>query len=261
MLCIQTGTEGWQAAHGRFAAAYGLFLDYGPLLFLLVLAALLLCALAHRRRYRAVGALSPAELEAVHTAVRQAESKTVGEIVVVVLERSQRYLEVAYCAALSTLFCGSAAGLAYLPWYYPLAFLLVQLLLAGLGYGLARNIPGFGRLFLREARATDAAEDQARREFERLALYETEAATGVLIFVSLYERRVVVLADHGIAGRVPADFWKEVDEAVLRGITKSSLSQGLIAGVQRAGSALAEHFPWREGDRNELPDRVLIRAE
>jgi putative membrane protein len=126
---------------------------------------------------------------------------------------------------------------------------------------LARALPGFARLFVRESRATAAAEEQATQEFFRLALHETRDATGVLIFVSLFERRVVVLADRGIDAKVGEEHWRSVDEVVLAGVAADSLCRGLIEGIERAGAVLSEHFPVRAGDRNELPDRVIVRRE
>ena len=43
------------------------------------------------------------------------------------------------------------------------------------------------------------------------------------------------------------------------GDARGELREGMIAGIKSAGEVLAEHFPWAEGDRNELPDRVIVR--
>ena len=91
--------------------------------------------------------------------------------------------------------------------------------------------------------------------------YPKAGATGVLIFTSLLEHRVVVLGDRGIAEHLPEGFWADVREAILSGIRRGSLRDGLVEGVRLAGEALAEHAPWREGDRNEVPDRLIVRRE
>ena len=51
------------------------------------------------------------------------------------------------------------------------------------------------------------------------------------------------------------------DHAILESIAAGSLRDGVIAGVRSAADVLAEHFPWEEGDRNEVPDRVVVRRE
>jgi len=150
---------------------------------------------------------------------------------------------------------------AWLPWTVPPLLLLSQLAMGGAGFALSRWLPDFKRIFIREDRATRVAEEQAFQEFYANGLHKTEAATGVLLFVSLLERRVVVLADEGISGKVEADHWVSTDEAILAGIRRNSLRDGLLAGIEQAGRRLAEHFPVGADDRNEIPDRIILRRE
>ena len=112
-----------------------------------------------------------------------------------------------------------------------------------------------------EDRATAVAEEQAFQEFYANGLHRTENETGVLLFVSLFERRVVVLADEGIDGKVEPGFWEGIDVAVLDEVRDGSLRNGLVEAVRRVGDRLSESFPWVEGDRNEIPDRVIVRRE
>ena len=108
------------------------------------------------------------------------------------------------------------------------------------------------------------AEEQAFQEFYANGLHKTEAATGVLLFVSVLEHRVIIMADEDPTTRfakVGAEFWANTDDAILDGIRHGSLRDGLVSGIERAGERLAEFFPWREGDRNEIPDRVIVRRE
>jgi putative membrane protein len=251
----------WQAAHADEPWWYRALGTWGPWALAVLLAVLVLRALVQARRYRAVGVLSQADVEAVHEALRAAEKQTVGEIVPVVVERSDSHPDSRWLAALTTMIAGSAVLAPHLPWSEPALVLLVQLALGAFGFGLALALPGFARLFIGEKRASEMAHEQATQEFHRLDLHRTEAATGVLIFVSLLERRAIVLADSGIDGKVGADDWKGVDEAVLRGVASGSLRDGLVGGIERAGALLAQHFPWRAGDRNELPNRLVVRRQ
>ncbi len=103
--------------------------------------------------------------------------------------------------------------------------------------------------------------EEALQEFYSQGLHRTEAATGVLLFVSLLERRAVVLGDTGIDAKVGAEHWTHTTEAVLNGLRAGSLRRGLEDGLRSCADVLAEHFPWVEGDRNELPDHVEVRRE
>jgi putative membrane protein len=250
----------WSASGEQLARAWHETLALvGPPLFVAGLAILVVRALVQARRYRALAALSAADLDELHAAVREAERRTVGEIVPVVVERADDHPDARWLAALVVALAGSALLSEHLPWGAPALVLAAQVLLGALGYALASALPGFARAFVGERRASEVAEEQALQEFQRLELQRTEAATGVLLFVSLFERRVVVLGDRGIDEKIGAG-WTEIDRAVLAGVERGALKAGLVEAIGRCGGVLAEHFPYRAGDRNELPDRVVVRA-
>jgi len=229
--------------------------------FALLFVFLVLRAALRRQRYRAVGVLSAEDLKLLQAELTAAELRTVGEIVPVVVERSDRHPAASWLAATSTLLLGSAVLAAWMPWERPALLLVCQLGLGALGYGLTWLLPGFKRVFLRESRASEMAVEQAVQEFYRHGLHETEAKTGVLLFVSLLERRVVVLADEGIDAKVGEEDWKATDAAILDGIVAGSLRDGLVAGIRKAAELLEQHFPWMDGDRDEVPNRIVIRSE
>jgi len=234
---------------------------YGPLLLAALVVAVVLRALLRRRRYDARAGLDDDAQAAVRAALVAAESRTEGEIVPVVLERSDRHPEACWLAALVALLVGSALLVSFLPWQEPLLVLAFQVTVGGVGWLLAWLLPDLKRLFITEARATEVAEEQAVQEFHRLGLHRTRNATGVLLFVSLLERRVIVLGDEGIHAKVGDDHWTATTQAVLKRIAAGSLKDGLLEGIGLCGAVLAEHFPIRPDDVNELPDRLIVRRE
>lgn len=233
----------------------------GPAIFGGLLLFFVLRAIVRGGRYRVVKTFSDEDRTAVHRAVAEAERKTVGEILPVVVERSDPHPGADWLAALCCVLIGSSLLAPWLPWNRPVFLLLAQLALGGVGFGLARLLPDFKRLFILDNRATTVAEEQAFQEFYAHRLHKTEAATGVLVFVSLLEHRVVLLADEGIDAKADAKFWADTDDAILDGIRRGSLRDGLVDGIGRAGECLSRNFPWKEGDRNEIPDRVIVRRE
>lgn len=233
----------------------------GTLVLAALLSFLILRALLRRGRYRVVDAFGDEDRRQVREAIVEAERRTVGEILPVVVERSDPHPGADWLAALSCLLAGSALLAQWLPWGHPLPLLLLQIALGAVGFGLARALPDFKRLFIFESRATAVAEEQAFQEFYANGLHRTAGATGVLLFVSLLERRAIILAGEGIDAQVDAGFWADADDAILDGVRSGSLRDGLIAGIRRAGERLAECFPLRDGDRNEIPDRIIVRRE
>jgi putative membrane protein len=150
----------------------------------------------------------------------------------------------------------------HLPWDQRGLFLLCQAGLAAAGYLAALGLPDFRRAFVPEKHATAVAEEQAVQEFHRQGLARTEGETGVLLFVSLFEHRAVVLADRGIDAHVGPEAWGAVDRAILAGLRRGSLREGLVEGIRLAGELLARHVPApAERDPNELPDRLVVRRD
>lgn len=235
--------------------------DWGPWIFGAIFAVLFVRALLHSRRYRARSVFETAEQNAVHEALIAAETHTTGEIVPVVLERSDRHPNAAWSSALFTLLIGTTLFEGLLPWHAPHLLIACQLVLGTVGFALACWLPAWKRMFVSEARADEMAQEQALQEFFRLRLHETAGRTGVLLCVSLLERRVVVLGDVGIHAKVGDEHWEATRAAILAGVRRGRVGEGLIDGIRLTGAVLQRHFPWTQGDRNEIPDRVVVRRE
>jgi len=85
---------------------------------------------------------------------------------------------------------------------------------------------------------------------------ETRERTGILLYVSLLEHRVEVLADRGIHERVEPGTWDGVVARVLDGIRTGRAEAGLVDAITHCGELLAQHFPVQPDDSDELPNRL-----
>ncbi len=241
------GTLGLWLARGA-EAAFGV-----------VLLALIVRALVVERRYRARDAMNESDLAHLREALAAAERRTIGEIVPVVVERADDHPQAPWRAAALFFLGGTGSFAAALPWNTPSLLVLSQLGFGCVGFALATALRDFRRWFVTEARATEMAEEQAVIEFQRLGLEHTAARSGVLLFVALFERRAIVLADSGVAEKVDASTWSVACDRVLAGIRHGSLKDGLVDGIAEVGRVLAEHFPSKDGGRDEIPNRIIVR--
>lgn len=258
MVINVAALEDWKAV-GHAVATSDVVVRIGSLAAAAVLGVLVLLALARRGRYRAVGVLTDADRARVRDAIASVERASRGEVAVVVVERSDDHPNADWLAALTAMLIGSTATADLFGGAHPTILLLLHLAFGAIGFGLARALVDFKRNFVTTRRADEMAEEQALQEFARLELQRTSERTGVLIFVSLFERSVVVLGDQAIHAKVGADGWLAVDRAVLERIRARSLADGLVAGVEAVGRILAQHFP-RTGERpNELVDHLIVR--
>jgi uncharacterized membrane protein len=96
----------------------------------------------------------------------------------------------------------------------------------------------------------------AAAEFTRMGMTQTAERNGVLIFVAPRSQKFALLGDQGIHERCGENFWREVAEQMTAHFQKSEFTAGIVSAIQKAGTLLAEHFPRRADDQNELPDAV-----
>ena len=201
---------------------------------------------------RASELLDDRGIAAIEAAVQSAERATSGEIVPVIVERSDAYAEVRIGAAALVAFASGALALFAAPelvhWLVPtqLCVFLAAAWLLGRSALLRRLVPAE----VAEKRVARAA----ALAFHEAGLVETRDRTGILIYLSLLEHRVVVLADRGIHARVEAGTWNAVVALIVAGIVENRAEEGLAEGIRMCGEILGQRFPIRPGDVNELPN-------
>jgi len=118
---------------------------------------------------------------------------------------------------------------------------------------------GWRRWFVPGREMDSRVRDAALTEFYSSGLFRTQESNGVLIYLSLFEHRVVVLGDRGIDEKMGAERWDAVRDLIIRGIRDGRACEGIVAAVETCGKVLAEHFPYRSNDTNELPNVVIDR--
>ena len=96
----------------------------------------------------------------------------------------------------------------------------------------------------------------AQAHFVEMGMEKTRERNGVLIFVAPRSHRFAVVGDVGVHERCGESFWKELAAEMSGHFAKSEFTSGIIHGVKKAGELLAQHFPRRPDDVNELPDEV-----
>ncbi len=193
----------------------------------------------------------------IEASVRDAESQSTGQIVPVVVEKSAGYPEARYRGGL----LGAAlATLAVLALRLPLtlAELPVLQLAAGIAGALLALWDPVERVLAGRTELELAVRDRAVRAFREHRLDATADGTGVLIFASLFERRAVILGDHGIHARMADGEWQRAVDALVDGLRRDDPAGGFCRAVELCGARLAEHFP-RTGASprsNELDDAL-----
>lgn len=118
-----------------------------------------------------------------------------------------------------------------------------------------KNTSGEIRVHL-EAHSKMDAFDRATEVFDFLHMNNTKYSNGVLIYVAVEDKTIVILGDEGINKVVPRNFWESTKELIIQSFKKGAIKNGLVAGILEAGKELKEHFPRQRDDKNELPNTI-----
>lgn len=219
--------------------------------------------------------LSEADHQRVSAAVSAAEAASAGEIVTIVTLQSDSYADIALLwSAFAAFLAITALSLApdfYLGLYdrltggwvqqwHPRQVFAVALFVGSLKFAGVWLLLLWQplRLFLvprnlRHARVRARAVTCFKVGAER----RTTGRTGILIYLSLRERRAEIVADEAIASKVAPEVWGAAMAAMIGPIREGRMADGMIAAVEQVGAVLAEHLPRGTGDQNELPDRLI----
>jgi putative membrane protein len=204
----------------------------------------------------------------IETAVQAAERTTAGEIVPVVVERSGRYDDAVWRAAtLGALVAVLGAAVAHSlagQWGVVSWLWLVGPAVAGAAFGFlaARTLPALKRLLVHPHDLDQAVHRRAALAFLDNEVFNTRERTGILVFLSLFERRVVVLGDSGINAKVEQHEWDGLVKALAEGIRAGRTAAALITAIGQCGDLLQRRgVAIREDDTDELPDQLRLEQE
>lgn len=192
-------------------------------------------------------------------AVKRAEALSRGQIVPVVVEKSDPYPEARFRGGIVLAAVATGAVLAL---HLPLSLVelaLVQLA-AGLAGALLASWDPVERILAGRRALDEAARARAMRAFHEHGLHRTAEGTGVLVFASLFEHEAVILGDHGIHAKMGQE-WDHAVAALMAGMKAGDPGKGFVDAIALCGARLAAHFPRDPAEKrapNELED--VIRA-
>jgi putative membrane protein len=219
--------------------------------------------------------LSEADHDKVSKAIAAAEAKSNGEIVAVATPLSDSYHDVALHWALVPLFAVLAWAAwrpSALEWWYNFLLggwdaeptlgqlLTLLMILAALKFTVALLILKWMPLRLALTPATTKHRRVRRRAvtvFRAAAERRTVGRTGVLIYLSMGERRAEIVADEAILKVTDDSTWGEAMASLLEHVREGRAGDGIVAAIEQVGMVLAQHFPRSEGDTNEIPDKLI----
>jgi putative membrane protein len=212
----------------------------------------------------------------VSTAIAAAEAQSDGEIVAVVTDLSDPYHDVGLhwaVLAMVAVLAWAAACPSCLSWWYNTflggdwspepsirQLLTLLMVLAVLKFTAVLLILKYMPLRLA---LTPGATKQRRVRRRAVAAFKagaerrTVGRTGILIYLSMAERRAEIVADEAILKVTTPETWGEAMTALLVDVKQGRIADGLVAAIELVGAVLTEHFPRSSSDTNEIPDKLI----
>ncbi len=207
--------------------------------------------------------LTPEEEKRIETAVAEAEKSTSGEIVPFVTEQSDSYEDSVTKAGGIMLAIGLllvlTAEILFPDIIGESAVLTAAVsVISGLvGMILTSVFPGLRVIFAGRKTVNRRVYLKALEAFLSEEVFRTRDRTGILIFISQLERKVIVLGDSGISQKVKQEEWTDVVRDITEGIHSNAFTDGLVRAVERCGLLLNRSgFEIRPDDTNELRNQI-----
>lgn len=210
--------------------------------------------------------LAQEDLKTIEDTIAQAELHTSGEIVPMIVLRSSAIRHVPilifillFCIWISLFeFFGHHLLQYNLNFLELITFAVGTFLLIPLSYILS-SCSWTQRHFIHPLDRQNQSYQRALVEFYSAGLNKTNGSTGILLFISLTDHQVVVLADQGINNKMNDDTWTEVRDLMLSGLKTKNMTQGLAAAITKCGEILSVHFPAQSHNPNELHNKLIIK--
>ena len=221
---------------------------------------------------RASKCFSDEQRKQIDRAVAEAEGKTSAEILPVVATASGRYDRPEDIVGLWLAMIAVIAGWLLLPpaetesgnwggmpeWGRMLIAVAGAVVAFVAGATLASRIGWLRLLFTPKCQMRDEVAARASGVFFDSRVHHTAGATGLLVYVSLYERMAVVLGDQSVVDKLGQDTLDELCAVLTRELRDTHPTEAVCRTIAAAGEKLASVLPRAEDDVNELPDGLVI---
>jgi putative membrane protein len=220
------------------------------------------------------------DMESIREAVKTAEQNTSGEIALAIIGESRDY---AFYELMVSVIFGALVFLIMVLFHNPIVSMLDTLFwniedwqVIGI-YGfvafmaiavvyLLTNIPAIDKIIIPKKVRRIAVYQRALQHFVESGVYATRDHNGILLFISLMEHEVFIIADEGLLKIIAKDKLDVLARELARGIQKKEFTKPLLSCITSCGEILQTHFPIKKDDvagspaenPNELPDGLVV---
>ncbi len=206
--------------------------------------------------------LAPDDFKIIEETISRVEESTSGEIVPVIVRRSSTVGHVPLTVSLLITLLLVIAELPFSDWLWVTPWVYLWPVLLVVIYYLSHLLSRWTwiqKLFVPERDEVDQVHQRALLEFYANRVNRTAGGTGVLIFVSVMEKKAVVLADEGISKKLPKETWDDVLATLRDSLKRGQWGFGFVQAIEQCGEHLKTHFPITAAADNELKNHLVVK--
>lgn len=207
--------------------------------------------------------LSESDKNLLDLRIREAEKITKAQIVLAIVKRSDSYAEIPWKAfALGTSFTGLITfltGVIHLVWITKSAVLIavVAILAAGALLALLTVLSyRFAKLFLSRIRAEEEVRQYGESLFLNRELFATHQRHGILVLVSLFERKVFILPDKGLRDQFQADVMNNIIALMAQHLKKRKIRHAMETALDELVKVIRPAL-YEDWIKSELPNEII----
>ncbi len=207
--------------------------------------------------------LSRSDVQCIIDAVKKAEKLTSAEIVPMIVNASYHYpLTSIYAAAVLALPLAIVLTYYIAPLFYFhkdnlwIFIVFFSLLFIIFKVTIGKSI-FLTRLFLNPREVDAEVREAAITAFYKNGLYKTADKNGVLVYITLLEKKVWILADEDAHKKIEKDFWDNCVQRIIEGIKQKQFINALCQTIETIGQRLANEYPYKRDDVDELKNIIV----
>ncbi len=194
----------------------------------------------------------------LYDTIEDIENNSLVEIVAIIKSKSGIYRDISLWFAIAVMFVASSFFM-FSPIIFDVYMIYVfSFLIFILAYLFSELFKSLKRLFIKDKRMTRNIDIYARAIFQKGGIRFTQEKIGVLIYVSLFEKKVKLIGDRGAFTLVPNELWKEMKKDFNSIFDKDDVPAAFIKELQKTKEIFAEFIFPIENDINELPDDLEV---
>lgn len=193
--------------------------------------------------------------------IEEVEKQSQAEVVVQLQTQVRSYVEIALAGG-AILMIAAYSFLMFTPTIidvYSIYYISIISFVAG--FSLSFFVQPLKRMILSDKRLNREVDIYSRAVFQKAGIRHTLKETGVLVFISFFERKARILADRGVENNIPEEEWRKIKSGFDNLFKARNIEDEILSLLENCKNELSKFIPAEEENINELPDEIELKFE